>query len=138
MPSWLSAGLIYFAIVFAAGFVLGAMRRFFLVPNLGELTSTMLELPVMLALAFFVSRIIMRPLQPASIGLAFLVGGSALLFLLVAEAMLSLWLIGHSLRQHLALYETMPVRIGLLGQIVFALFPLLNRRRNNPSGLFVA
>lgn len=44
-----SAGLAYWAVVFALGFVLGTIRVLWLAPLVGLIPATALELPVMLA-----------------------------------------------------------------------------------------
>jgi hypothetical protein len=45
----LKAGLIYFAIVFGAGFVLGTIRTLWVVPRLGTRMAELMETPIMLA-----------------------------------------------------------------------------------------
>jgi hypothetical protein len=50
------------------------------------------------------------------------------LYAVVAEAALSVSLNGRSLSQHIALYLELPVQIGLLGQILFALRPFMRAR----------
>ena len=52
----LTAGLAYFAIVFVIGFVLGLIRVPFLVPLLGKLTAVLIELPIILTLAWLICR----------------------------------------------------------------------------------
>jgi hypothetical protein len=47
----LKAGLVYFTLVFAAGFALGTVRVLFLVPAVGETVAVLTELPVMLTIA---------------------------------------------------------------------------------------
>ena len=44
----LTAGLAYFASVFAIGFVLGLIRIPFLVPLFGDITAVLIELPIIL------------------------------------------------------------------------------------------
>lgn len=126
MHTRLKAALDYFAVVFVAGFVLGTLRTLMVAPRIGELLATLIELPIMLLIAWSACRWIMRRFkQIETVQSAFVVGGTALLLLLVAESLLSVALSGLSLTQHFALYRKLPVQIGLLGQIGFALFPLI-------------
>lgn len=125
----LRAALEYFAIVFAAGVALGTTRTLIVAPRVGELLATLIELPVILAIAWSACRSIMRRFQQIkTIQSALIVGGTALLFLLTAEALLSIGLSELLLSEHFALYRQLPVQIGLLGQICFALFPLICRK----------
>ena len=81
--SALLAGLAYFAVVFAIGFVFGLIRVKFLVPNLGELVSVMLELPVILTLAWLVCRRLALSWNvPQETGPRAAMGGVALILLL--------------------------------------------------------
>jgi hypothetical protein len=45
--------------------------------------------------------------------------------LMIGEVSLSILLGGRSLAEHLALYRQIPHRLGLAGQVAFALFPVL-------------
>ncbi|MDE2385204.1 MAG: hypothetical protein KGO53_11355 [Alphaproteobacteria bacterium] len=122
----IASAICYFAIVFAAGFVLGTLRTLWVAPYMGPLAATLLELPFMLAASWaacgFTLRRFALPAQPA-VRLA--TGLLALALLLAAEATLSVLLGGLSLKQHIALYQTAPVLLGLAGQAAFAAFPLL-------------
>ena len=42
------AGVLYFALVFGAGFVLGTIRTLWIVPRLGTRMAEMMETPIML------------------------------------------------------------------------------------------
>jgi hypothetical protein len=125
----LSAGAIYFAAVFAAGFVLGVLRTLFVAPALGPMRAVMVELPLILTLSWVVSaRILQRlPLQGTE---AMIMGASAFALLMVAEAGVSTGLGGRSLAQHLALYDEAPHLLGLAGQVAFACIPALRARRS--------
>jgi hypothetical protein len=124
MVSALRAGILYFAIVFACGFVLGAIRTLWVIPRFGELLATVIELPIIIALSWFVCRWVLRRISVAADSIPRLtMGAIALALLLAGEAALSITLGGLSLQQHVALYKTLPILLGLAGQILYALFP---------------
>lgn len=130
----LLTGTVYVAAVFAAGFVLGVLRTLVLVPLLGELGAVMVELPVILGIAWSVCTRILRrwPLRPPA---AAAMGAIAFLLLMGAEAGLSTLLAGRSLAEHLALYAQLPHQLGLAGQLGFALIPWVQARRSQlPPG----
>jgi hypothetical protein len=128
------AGTAYVAAVFAAGFVLGVLRTLVLVPLLGELAAVLLELPMILIIAWGVCTRILRR-WPLSSTAAVGMGAIAFLLLMVAEAGLSTLLAGRSLAEHLALYAELPHQVGLAGQVAFALFPWVQARRaTRPPG----
>jgi len=125
----LLTGSVYLVAVFAAGFVLGVLRTLVLVPLLGPLWAVLIELPVMLAIAWLVCTRILRrwPLSPAA---AAVMGAFAFSLLMLVEAALSNLLAGRSLTEHLALYAQLPHQVGLAGQLVFAVFPWIQARRS--------
>ena len=125
----LLTGTVYFAAVFAAGFVLGVLRTLVLVPLLGEWGAVLVELPVILSIAWWVCKRILRrwPLWPPA---AVAMGAIAFLLLMGAEAALSTLLAGRSLAEHLSLYAQLPHQLGLAGQLAFALFPWIQARRS--------
>jgi len=130
----LLTGTVYVAAVFAAGFVLGVLRTLVLAPLLGELGAVLVELPVILSIAWLVCACVLRrwPLSPPA---AAAMGGIAFLLLMLAEAGLSTLLAGRSLAEHLALYAQRPHQLGLAGQLAFAVFPWMQARRSlRPSG----
>ena len=43
------AGVLYFALVFEAGFVLGTIRTLWVFPRIGTRTAELMEMPIMLA-----------------------------------------------------------------------------------------
>jgi hypothetical protein len=134
MKQALRTGTLYFVAVFAAGFVLGAARTLLLAPLLGPLWAVLIELPVILGIAWLVCTRIPRrsPLSPAA---AAGMGAVAFSLLMLAEAGLSMLLAGRSLAEHLALYAQLPHKLGLAGQLAFAVFPWIQARRSHaPSG----
>jgi len=58
-----SAGALYFAIVFAAGFALGTVRVLWLVPRLGERMAELAEMPFMLAVTMLAAHRVARRLS---------------------------------------------------------------------------
>lgn len=62
------AGLAYFTLVFAAGFGLGTLRVLALAPILGEGGAVLLELPIILAIAWMACRWIDLASGPFSSG----------------------------------------------------------------------
>lgn len=128
MPAAIRAGFVYFLIVFAIGFGLGAIRVGFIIPRIGELAATLAELPVMLALAWpLCRRIVHRFGVPPGVSARLAMGLVAFGLLMLAELALSVTLAGRTPAQHWALYHGLAAQIGLAGQIIFAAFPLMQR-----------
>ena len=55
-------GLLYFTLVFVAGFILGTTRVLLLVPQVGERNAELIEMPLMLVVIYFSARFIVRKL----------------------------------------------------------------------------
>ena len=124
------AGLLYFTLVFGAGFVLGPIRILWVVPHLGTRIAELMEAPIMfvivvLATRWTVQRLAVSPTPRSRLGM----GGIGLALMLVAELTLVLWLRGLSIREYLSSRDPVSgtVYYVLLG--VFALMPLLVARR---------
>jgi hypothetical protein len=56
MKETLKAGAVYFALVFAAGFVLGTVRTLWVVPRLGVRTAELAEAPIMFGVSILAVR----------------------------------------------------------------------------------
>lgn len=126
------AGSIYFAAVFAAGFALGVLRTLVLEPWLGALPAVLVELPIILGVAWLACARVLRRIPLAAAG-PVLMGAVAFGLLMLAEAGISVLLAGRSLPQHLALYREAPHLLGLAGQVLFAAFPWIQARRARPA-----
>ena len=125
----LLAGAAYIAIVFAAGFVLGAVRTLVLVPRVGSFTAVLLELPVMLVISWIAcGKVLARFDIPARTAPRLGVGASAFTFLMLAEVVLSLVAFDRAPSDYLAELGTPHGLLGLAGQVLFALMPLAHRR----------
>ncbi len=118
-----TAGLAYWAVVFALGFVLGTIRVLWLAPLVGLLPATALELPVMLGASWLASGWLVRrfSIMTAAEGLA--AGGLAFALLMIAECTLAVTMMGQSPGLWLAGLHQPHALLGLTGQIAFALMP---------------
>jgi len=123
----LRSGVVYFLAVFAAGFVLGVLRTLFVAPHIGVLAAVAVELPIVLAVAWWVSARLQRG-SSLTLCDAGLMGGTAFVLLMLAEASLSIALFGRTIAEHLSLYADADHRLGLAGQIAFALIPTVQVR----------
>lgn len=129
----LRAGTLYFLIVFAIGFLLGTIRFLVIVPKVGELVAVLIELPILLTLAWVICAGIMLKAQvPRRPGPRLIVAATSLLLLLSAEFVLSIWLFGNSVDAYLGSFGTLHGAVGLAGQVAFALFPVIQLL--TPSG----
>jgi type IV secretory pathway TrbD component len=121
----LSAALLYFAIVFGAGFVLGAIRTLWVVPRIGTRRAELMEMPIMLMVTIVAARwIVLHPMIPATVPARLAMGGIALALLLVAEFGLMLWLRGMSIKEYLAARDPVSGRVYYAMLFVFAIMPL--------------
>lgn len=134
MSSAIRAGALYFAIVFAAGFVLGALRVTVLMPLIGELPAVALELPIILFISWIVCRRLVAQFSvPAMASQRAAMGALAFVLLMLAELGLSVLVFDRSGAEYLAHLQTAPGLLGLAGQIVFAFIPLgLLRHQQRP------
>src|SRR5215831_15669476 len=99
----LKAGALYFGVVFAAGFVLGAVRVIWVVPRLGERTAELIEAPIMLAVTILAAQWAVRRGAVAPVALQRLgMGLIGLGLLLVAELVVVLLVRGLTVNEHIA------------------------------------
>jgi hypothetical protein len=123
----------YFAIVFACGFVLGAVRLMAIAPRTGPTTAVLLELPLMLAASWLSCGWSIRAFEvPRGLGARLAMGAIAFGLLLAAEAALGVLGFGQTLGAWIAAFGAPPGLVGLAGQIAFALVPVAQRARPRP------
>ena len=123
------AGLAYFALVFATGFVLGSVRVPFLVPRLGVRTAELIEMPVMFVVIVFAARFIVRRFSLLPTTLVRLCTGILALALgIVAELLLAVVSQSQSVGQYIAGRDPVSggVYLAMLG--VLAAMPLILAR----------
>jgi hypothetical protein len=112
----LKPAILYFALVFGAGFILGPIRILLVTPRVGVRAAELMESPVMFMVIILVSRWIVRRLPEFSSLLSRLaVGFTALALMLGSEVLLARLLQGISVREYIA------SRDSVLGTIYFAL-----------------
>ena len=129
MQRGIKAGAAYFAIVFAAGFVLGAIRTLVIAPATGEVVAVAIELPVMLAVSWFICGwAVGRYNVPGRLAVRSVMGLTAFGLLMAGELSISVFLFDRGLAEHLALYREPGAQLGLAAQILFGLFPLVSKR----------
>lgn len=125
------AGVAYFALVFALGFLLGTLRVLLLAPVLGATVAVLLELPLMLAASWWVCAWLLRRFAvPSAATARLLMGGCAFALLLLAEFALATLVFAQSPAMFLASFRAPHGWLGLLGQLGFALMPWLLRRQS--------
>ncbi len=115
---------IYFLTVFAVAFALGVLRVLVIAPYLGAFAAVALEVPVLLAVSWFVAGGVLRrwPLNVADrIGMGALAFG----MLMIAELGLSVLFFGQTAGDLVAGWGTLPGALGLAGQLGFAAMPAL-------------
>jgi hypothetical protein len=126
----LKAGLAYFALVFAAGFVLGAFRIIFVAPRLGSRTAELIEMPVMLLVVALVARWVVRQFAlPGERIPRLRVGLIALALLLAMEFSIVLWMRGLNLSRYFAQLDPVAGTVYYLMLLVFAAMPAIIPRR---------
>lgn len=130
----LKSAVLYFAIVFGAGFLLALIRIPWLVPRFGARIAELIEMPIMLLVIFFAARWMVRHrLAAATKATRLAVGVIALSLLLLTEFSLVLWLQGLSLHEAIAQRDPVSGAAYALSLVVFALMPLLVARGANAT-----
>ena len=122
----LKAGLLYFALVFGTGFLLGTVRVLFLAPRMGVRCAELLELPLMLVAIVLSARYVIRFFSlPAATTVRLFVGFFALALVVAAELSSARLLGGQSVTQYVASRDPVSGTAYLVTLILFALMPIL-------------
>jgi hypothetical protein len=123
------AGLLYFALTFGAGFVLGPLRILFLVPRVGERTAELLELPVMIGITWLAARWVTGRLAvPPRTAPRLAMGAMAGALLLAAEFTLVLQLRGLTLEEYFATRDPVAGAAYYAAVLLMVTMPLLVNR----------
>ena len=129
MGAGLRAGTAYFVLVFLAGGTLGIGRTLLLEPSLDPIAATLIEMPLMLLLSWCLCGLVLKRLcVPPFLKARATMGGLAFLLLMTAELGLSLYAVGGTVSGPFDAYREPARLIGLAGQILYGLFPVIQRR----------
>jgi hypothetical protein len=123
--------LAYFALVFAAGFMLGTCRVLLLQwqPAIGTAFS-FAEIPAMLWISWRACGWMLGAFDISErIAERMLIGLVAFTLLMAAEASLAVIAFDRTLTEHIESYRQPMVAAGLVAQIAFATFPVIQRTR---------
>jgi hypothetical protein len=123
--SVLRYSLLYFLLVFAAGFALGVIRVLWLAPILGERNAELAEIPVMLAVITVAARVVVGRMRHPGPGARLATGALALLFMLLVEFTVVLGLRGLTLEQYLESRDPVAGGAYALSLLLFMLMPAL-------------
>lgn len=126
----LRAGVLYFALVFGAGFILGPIRLYFVVPRIGTRMAELMETPIMMAVIFFAAKWVVRRLEiPPYPGMRLGTGFIAFILLLTAEFGFVLWLQGLSISDYIAARDPVSGAVYYISLGIFAIMPMLVEKR---------
>lgn len=121
----MTRGVVYFALVFGVGFLLGVVRVLALVPRLGERWAELAEMPLMLVAIILSARVVVRRF-PSAYRVNYLVsGGIALFLLIVVEFSVVLAIRGLSISQYFAERDPVAGSVYAAMLVVFAAMPWL-------------
>jgi len=124
--------IVYFALVFGIGLLLGSVRVPFIVPRIGERYAELAEMPLMFIAIFFASRHVLQKYgqKTGSVGLIG-IGIIALLLLVGAELLLAVLLAGRGFGEYIASRDRVSGSVYLAVLLVFAAMPWLQARKQN-------
>ena len=122
----LEASMVYFALVFGLGFLLGAIRVPLLVPRMGARRAELLEMPFMLIGIVLAARFVLKQfVLPNTIWAVLIVGILALSLVLIAEVLLVVALQGDTIKQYFKNRDPISGSVYMLLLTAFALMPLI-------------
>lgn len=126
----LKLAIVYFSLVFAAGFILGTFRVLVIVPQLGDRAAELLEMPVMLLTVVIAARWVNRRYpEPAGAQSRLSIGLTALGFMMGAELAVGVGLRGLSPVESLLDRDPLSGAAYSMSLLLFAAMPWLLSRR---------
>lgn len=130
MKTILLTSLVYFALVFLSGFMLGVVRVLLLVPQLGERYAELIEMPLMLIVIYLSAKLVVHRFATLP-GLSdyLTVGLIALVLLLLIEFTFVLGLRDMSLAEYLASRDAVSGTAYALSLVVYLFMPFIIARK---------
>jgi hypothetical protein len=126
----LKPGLVYFLLVFGAGFVLGTVRVLLIVPHVGERAAELLEMPLMLIATVLAARWITRRFpEPRNHTARLAIGGIALGLMLAGELAVGIGLRGMTAADVMLNRDPVSGTAYYMSLLLFAVMPSLVSRR---------
>jgi len=130
----LHAAVLYFLLVFGAGFVLGVGRVLLVVPLLGERAAELIEMPLMLAVIVATARWVVHHKLDGRKSSALSVGFMAMSFVLLADLTVGIWLRGMSPVEVFLNRDPVSGTAYYAALLLFAVMPtILTRLRHGES-----
>lgn len=124
------AAVLYFALVFGAGFVLGVLRITLLLPRLGVRSAELAEMPIMLFVIYLSAGYVISRVRPGASAPHWLfVGLLALALLVAAECTLAVLLADRSIDEYLQSRDPVSGTVYLVMLAVYTVMPWLRARR---------
>jgi hypothetical protein len=131
-----AAAALYFAIVFAAGFVFGPIRVLWLEPKVGAALAVLIEAPFLLGVMALAARWVPKKLDASNEVMPMLAMGLlALVFVLVAEFTAGRWLRGQTPLEQLGYLATPAGLVYAALLALFAFMPVLMHSLLDDDGL---
>ncbi len=128
----LKAGALYFALVFAAGFVLGTIRTVWIVPRLGVTPAELIEAPIMIGISILAARWVVRHFSiPSPWPRRLAVGCVALGLMLLAEFGFMLWVRGLTIRGYFEARDPVSGAVYFAAIGAFAVIPIFVGRQRD-------
>lgn len=121
--------VVYFALVFGTGFLLGIVRVLWAEPRIGTRLAELAEAPLMLAAICLAARFVVRRFPAGRAGAYLVSGGLALLLLVVTELTVVLGLRGVGIGEYVSGRDPLAGAVYLFMLALFAVMPWLLGRR---------
>lgn len=125
-------GLRYYAIVFAIAFALGVARTLMIAPAIGVTAAVLFEVPVLIMVSWLATRRLLRR-HPLSLSHRALMGAVAFALTMASESILAYLLRGQDIAAWVAEVARPLGLVGLAGQIVFGIMPVLVGNGKSPK-----
>ena len=131
---WVKSAVMYFVIVFGAGFAFGAIRTLWVVPKVGVRTAELMEMPFMVAVIILACRYVVRQFALSDTWHRIAMGFSSLSLLIGAELFLNSWVTGRAVSAYISDRDPVSGTAYFCALGLFAAMPLLVGKRRSPAG----